>query len=136
MASIPSDAIAVVGMSGRFPRSDNLAKLWQLLEKGATTHQEIPPSRFCVSDFYDPSRDTHNTLFACHGCFIKEPGDFDHRLFNISPLEALQMDPYAAHAVNDNIRGAGDVRLCSESLYERLCAHTATNCNIFRPDNG
>ena len=93
MSSVPSGAIAIVGMSGRFPESDTLDELWQLLEKGSTTHQEIPPSRFCVNDFYDPSRNTHNALLACHGCFIKDPGDFDHRLFNISPREALQMDP-------------------------------------------
>ena len=24
---------------------------------------------------------------------IKKPGNFDHRLFNISPREAMQMDP-------------------------------------------
>ncbi|KAF2792359.1 putative polyketide synthase [Melanomma pulvis-pyrius CBS 109.77] len=93
ISSIPPDAIAVVGMSGRFPDSDTLDELWHLLETGTTTHQEIPPSRFCVDDFYDPSRSKHNALLARHGCFIKKPGDFDHRLFNISPREALQMDP-------------------------------------------
>ncbi|RHZ45579.1 uncharacterized protein CDV56_100464 [Aspergillus thermomutatus] len=64
--SIPPDAIAVVG---------------------------DPPSRFSVDDFYDHSRSKHNALLTRHGCFIKKPGDFDHRLFNISPREALQMDP-------------------------------------------
>lgn len=91
--SIPSDAIAVVGMSGRFPESDTLDELWRLLETGMTTHQEIPSSRFNMDDFYDPSRRKHNALVSRHGCFIKKPGDFDHRLFNISPREALQMDP-------------------------------------------
>lgn len=93
VGSIPPDAIAVVGMSGRFPESDTLDEFWRLLDTGTTTHQEIPSSRFCVDDFYDPSRSKHNALFARHGCFIKKPGDFDHRLFNISPREALQMDP-------------------------------------------
>jgi len=27
------------------------------------------------------------------GCFLTDPGLFDNRLFNISPREALQMDP-------------------------------------------
>jgi len=93
VASIPPDAIAVVGMSGRFPDSDTLDEFWRLLETGTTTHQEIPLSRFGVDDFYDPSCSKHNALLARHGCFIKKPGDFDHRLFNISPSEALQMDP-------------------------------------------
>ncbi len=93
LSSIPSDAIAVVGMSGRFPESDTLDELWSLLETGTTTHQEIPSSRFNINDFYDPSRKKHNALVSRHGCFIKKPGNFDHRLFNISPREALQMDP-------------------------------------------
>ena len=93
LSSIPSGAIAIVGMSGRFPESDTLDELWRLLETGTTTHQEIPSSRFNIDDFYDPSRKKHNALVSRHGCFIKKPGDFDHRLFNISPREALQMDP-------------------------------------------
>ena len=93
LSSIPSDAIAVVGMSGRFPESDTLDELWRLLETGTTTHQEIPSSRFNMDDFYDLPRKKHNALVSRHGCFIKKPGSFDHRLFNISPREALQMDP-------------------------------------------
>lgn len=93
LSSIPSDAIAIVGMSGRFPESDTLDELWRLLETGTTTHQEIPTSRFNLDDFYDPSRKKHNAHVSRHGCFIKKPGNFDHRLFNISPREALQMDP-------------------------------------------
>ncbi|KAL6237535.1 hypothetical protein BDW75DRAFT_238322 [Aspergillus navahoensis] len=91
--SIPADAIAVVGMSGRFPDSDTLDEFWRLLETATTTHQVIPESRFSVDDFYDPSRAKHNALLARYGCFLKNPGDFDHRLFNISPREAMQMDP-------------------------------------------
>ena len=32
-------------------------------------------------------------MFTRYGCFLKNPGDFDNRFFNISPKEALQMDP-------------------------------------------
>ncbi|RDW92688.1 Orsellinic acid synthase [Aspergillus mulundensis] len=91
--NIPADAIAVVGMSGRFPDSDTLDEFWRLLETATTTHQVIPQSRFTVDDFYDPTREKHNALLARFGCFLKNPGDFDHRLFNISPREAMQMDP-------------------------------------------
>ena len=80
LSSIPSDAIAIVGMSGRFPESDTLDELWRLLETGTTTHQEIPSSRFNVDDFYDPSRKKHNALVSQHRCFIKKPGDFDSRI--------------------------------------------------------
>ena len=93
LSSIPSDAIAVVGMSGRFPESETLDELSRLLETGSTTHQEISSLRFNMDDFYDPSCRKHNALVLRHECFIKKPGNFDHRLFNISPGEALQMNP-------------------------------------------
>ncbi|KAG5929991.1 Type I Iterative PKS, partial [Claviceps sorghi] len=92
-ASVSRHEIAVVGMAGRFPESDTLDEFWHLLESGKTTHRKVPSSRFNVDDFYDPTRATHNALLARHGCFIRKPGHFDHRLFNISPREALQMDP-------------------------------------------
>lgn len=92
LSSISSNAIAVVEMSGRFPESDTLNELWRLLKTRTTTHQEISSSRFNMNDFYDPSRRKHNALVSRHGCFIKKPGNFDHRLFNISPREALQMN--------------------------------------------
>ncbi|KAG6024018.1 Type I Iterative PKS [Claviceps sp. LM458 group G5] len=91
--SVSRNEIAVVGMAGRFPESDTLDEFWHLLKSGQTTHREIPSSRFSVDDFYDPTRTMHNAVLARHGCFIKKPGNFDHRLFNISPREALQMDP-------------------------------------------
>lgn len=91
--SVPRHEIAIVGMSGRFPESNNLDELWELLESGSATHKEVPSNRFNVDDFYDPSRRTHNAMLSRYGCFIKRPGDFDHRLFNISPREAAQMDP-------------------------------------------
>ena len=88
-----SDLVAIVGMSGRFPGSENIEEFWNLLQSGATTHEEIPASRFLLEDFFDPSEDTHNAVLSRQGCFLKSPGDFDNRFFNVSPREALQMDP-------------------------------------------
>ncbi|KAG5982999.1 hypothetical protein E4U55_000998 [Claviceps digitariae] len=92
VVSVSRHEIAVVSMAGRFPESDTLDEFWHLRVSGQTTHRESPLSRFGVQDLYDPTR-THDALLARHGCFIKKPGLFDHRLFNISPRETLQMDP-------------------------------------------
>lgn len=42
---------------------------------------------------YDPTGEKRNSTSAQHGAFLNNPGLFDHRLFNISPREATQMDP-------------------------------------------
>ena len=84
--------IAVVGMAGRFPNSDNLDSLWKILEQGLDVHRRIPPDRFDVDAHYDPTA-KENTSHTPYGCFIEEPGLFDSRFFNMSPREAYQTDP-------------------------------------------
>ena len=36
-----SGAVAVVGMSGRFPGSENLKEFWEVLEKGRDLHEQV-----------------------------------------------------------------------------------------------
>ncbi|KXS94867.1 hypothetical protein AC578_8460 [Pseudocercospora eumusae] len=84
-------AVAIVGMAGRFPGSDGVEELWSVLEKGSSTAAEIPSSRFSMNALQDAN--TGEVSCSPSGHFIKSPGDFDHRLFAISPVEAMQMDP-------------------------------------------
>ncbi|KAI1123121.1 hypothetical protein F5Y10DRAFT_286418 [Nemania abortiva] len=87
------DAVAIVGMSVDLPRAGSLEEFWDLLVKGHTTHETIPPDRFNLAHFFDPTGDGKNTMMNTDGCFLSDPGDFDPRLFKISPKEALQIDP-------------------------------------------
>ncbi|PCG98961.1 Acyl transferase/acyl hydrolase/lysophospholipase [Penicillium occitanis (nom. inval.)] len=88
-----SNAIAIVGMAGRFPGSESLEEFWQSLMDGLDAHQEIPNDRFDIEAFYDPTGRNKNSLSTRYGCFLRNPGEFDHRLFNVSPREAEQMSP-------------------------------------------
>ncbi|KAI8948741.1 hypothetical protein F4801DRAFT_604061 [Xylaria longipes] len=86
-------AVAIVGMSARFPQANDLEQFWKLLMEGRTTHERIPHDRFDLDDFYDPSGTKKNTMMNTDGCFLSDPGSFDARLFNMSPREAIQVDP-------------------------------------------
>ncbi|KAI0439475.1 hypothetical protein F4803DRAFT_568471 [Xylaria telfairii] len=88
-----SGTVAIVGMSARFPHANDLEQFWKLLMAGRTTHERIPHDRFDLHDFYDPSGTKKNTMMNTDGCFLSDPGEFDARLFNMSPREALQVDP-------------------------------------------
>ncbi|KAF5871521.1 putative polyketide synthase protein [Botrytis fragariae] len=88
-----SSDIAVIGMSGRFPFAEDVKEFWEVLQAGQALHEMIPPSRFSISDFHDPTGETKNSLLTTHGVFLRHPGLFDNKLFNVSPKEALQMDP-------------------------------------------
>lgn len=102
-ASIPEDTtqhgrpssglVAIVGMAGRFPDNDTIDGFWADLLDGKTHIKEIPPSRFDINAFYDPTGTKPNSTTARHGAFLTSPGLFDHRLFNLSPREASQTDP-------------------------------------------
>ncbi|KAI1271721.1 polyketide synthase [Xylaria sp. FL0933] len=85
--------LAIVGMAGRFPDSESVEALWDLLEKGIDAHRVIPADRFPVDTHYDPTGKAINTSHTPNGNWIKNPGHFDPRFFNMSPREAFQTDP-------------------------------------------
>ncbi|WZH40776.1 type I polyketide synthase [Fusarium acuminatum] len=88
-----SSKIAIVSMSGRFPDAANLGDFWDLLYEGRDVHRQIPEDRFNAELHYDNSGRRKNTSKVMNGCFIKQPGLFDAKFFNISPKEAEQSDP-------------------------------------------
>ncbi|KAK3301404.1 polyketide synthase [Chaetomium fimeti] len=85
--------LAIVGMAGRFPDAASHEALWKLLESGLAVHREVPPDRFNVKTHVDPSGKGKNMSHTPYGCWIKDPGLFDHRVFNMSPREARNTDP-------------------------------------------
>jgi naphtho-gamma-pyrone polyketide synthase len=80
-------------MSGRFPDAANLGDFWDLLYEGRDVHRQIPEDRFNAELHYDNTGRRKNTSKVMNGCFIKQPGLFDAKFFNISPKEAEQSDP-------------------------------------------
>ncbi|KAL6154158.1 Type I Iterative PKS [Exserohilum turcicum] len=86
-------AIAIVGMSGRFPGAPDVDHLWDLLIQGRNMYREIPKDRFNVETHYDPEGKKNNSSHTPYGCFVEEPGLFDSRFFSMSPREATQTDP-------------------------------------------
>ena len=81
-------AIAIVGVSGRFPRSRNLEAFWTHLAAGENLVGRV--------ERWDP-QDCHPGMdpqAACaSGGFVDGIEYFDPLFFNISPLEATYMDP-------------------------------------------
>ncbi len=93
--SLPSEPIAIVGMSCRFPGSvATPQQLWQLLRGGGDGIGELPGDRgWNLDALYDPDPEQPRTSYSRAGGFIADAGDFDAEFFGISPREALAMDP-------------------------------------------
>jgi polyketide synthase PksM len=87
------EPIAIVGMAGVMPQSDDLDELWEHLANGRNVITVIPRDRWNWEDgFGDPLKEVnkYNTKW---GGFMREVDKFDPRFFAISPREAQMMDP-------------------------------------------
>lgn len=86
--------LAIVGMSCRLPGgSTDTEKFWEVLEAGLDVSRQIPADRFDINTHYDPEGKDLNKTMTQYGCFIDEPGMFDPSFFNMSPREAMVVDP-------------------------------------------
>lgn len=71
------------------------ADLWELiLSKGIANKAKVPKSRFNIDAYLNASNDRPGSFNIPGGYFLEgDPEDFDPGLFNISPVEAMWMDP-------------------------------------------
>jgi acyl transferase domain-containing protein len=89
------NSIAVIGMSGKFPGSDNIYQFWDNLIKGKDCITEIPKSRWDIDEYYDSdSKNSFNgKINSRWGGFVEGVDWFDPYLFKITPADAKGMDP-------------------------------------------
>jgi acyl transferase domain-containing protein/SAM-dependent methyltransferase len=88
-----NDPIAIVGMSGVMPQSDDLREFWDNLASSKDMISVIPPDRWRWEDYYgDPLKEI-NKSNSKWGGFMNEVDKFDPLFFGISPREAQMMDP-------------------------------------------
>lgn len=99
--SLPSSAyrrepIAIIGISGIYPQAATLDEFWKNLEGGRNCVSEIPPERWSLDGFYVPDVEqavAQGKSYSKWGGFIEQFAQFEPLFFNISPREALNMDP-------------------------------------------
>jgi polyketide synthase PksN len=89
----PDTAIAIIGMSGRFPQAESIEDLWRNLTEGRDCIEEIPASRWDAASLFNRPDEAGNRITGRWGGFLKEPDRFDAEFFSITPREASQMDP-------------------------------------------
>ncbi|MEU2834811.1 type I polyketide synthase, partial [Streptomyces lavendulae] len=89
------EPIAIVAMSCRFPGGITSPEgLWQFLTDGGDAITEFPADRgWDLEALYDPDPDSRGTSHVREGGFLDGIDLFDAGLFEISPREALTMDP-------------------------------------------
>ncbi|MEM7157012.1 MAG: SDR family NAD(P)-dependent oxidoreductase [Myxococcota bacterium] len=88
--SVATD-IAVVGVSGRYPRSPDIDALWRNLRDGVDCMSEIPADRWNWRDHFDGEEG--RGIYSRWGGFLEDVEDFDPGFFGILPRDASEIDP-------------------------------------------
>jgi polyketide synthase PksL len=115
-----SDDIAIIGVAARFPGGATPDEMWRTLLDGASHIKTIPPERWSLDGFYEPSRDRAlRTVksYLKHGAFLEDFSSFDPLFFGISPSSARDIDPHERlmlmccwHALEDSGYSRGTLR--------------------------
>nr|AAY89053.1 polyketide synthase [Sorangium cellulosum] len=85
--------IAVIGLSGRYPRSPTLEVFWDNLRHGRSCIDEIPRDRWRWEDHYDPDPGVGGKHYTRWGGFIEDVDKFDPLFFRVTAKDAENMDP-------------------------------------------
>ncbi|MDC0707423.1 amino acid adenylation domain-containing protein [Stigmatella sp. ncwal1] len=87
------EAVAIVGVAGRYPMAEDLDQLWENLAAGRDCIIEIPAQRWDHRRYFDPRRGQPGKTYCKWGGFIEDVDCFDPLFFGITPRDAEWIDP-------------------------------------------
>ncbi|MDJ0362804.1 type I polyketide synthase [Rhodococcus sp. H29-C3] len=76
--------IAIVGMSGLFPKATSHREYWQNIVDGVDCTEEVPESRWSLDDYFDADRTAPDKTYSRRGAFLPDV-DFDPLEFGMPP---------------------------------------------------
>ncbi len=103
--SMPGNDLAIIGISGILPQSENITDFLNHLEKGNTMTSSVPQKRM---DLLRLDEEEQRKTANCYGGFIDGIENFDYEKFKFSREEALQMDPQLRKLIESVWLAIGD----------------------------
>ncbi|MDQ0059020.1 SDR family NAD(P)-dependent oxidoreductase [Paenibacillus harenae] len=91
-AASEEQAVAIIGVAGRYPEADDLESYWENLKAGRDSIGEIPSDRWDHSAYYEAGQ-VKGKSRSKWGGFLDDADKFDPLFFQISPREAELLDP-------------------------------------------
>lgn len=85
--------IAIIGMSCHFPGAEDYQAFWKNLIQGVNSISEIPQFRWDWREYYGEPEEGKNKTVCKWGGFIEGADQFDAGFFDVSPREAVHIDP-------------------------------------------
>ena len=108
--------VAVIGLSGRYPRSRDLNEFWSHLANARSCVTEIPRERWNWEDYYDADKGKSGKIYSKWGGFLDGIDEFDPLFFKIAPKEAKRMDPQERLFLQSCYQAIEDAGYTPESL--------------------
>jgi acyl transferase domain-containing protein len=84
--------VAVIGMACRFPGASDTDRFWEVLRNGVDATGETPSDRYDVDALYSAAGEA-GTIGSRRAGYVDGVADFDAEFFEMSPAEAVELDP-------------------------------------------
>src|SRR5436305_10980986 len=120
-ASGQKEAIAIVGMSGKYPDASHLTQFWDNLVEGKNAIRKIPPERWHGADSDEQSSATRGKIYCQWLGVLDEIEYFDPLFFHLSPAEAEVMDPQQRLFLEEGYKAFEDAGYSPALLSNRKC---------------
>jgi len=122
-----AEAIAVIGMAGRFPGAANVDEFERLLLAGSCGVGPVPLERWDHGLIHDPKPLRPGHSVCPEGGFIADAFGFDPVFFGLSPAEATAMDPQQRLFLMTAWHALEDAGLAPAALKNSACGVYAGN---------
>jgi acyl transferase domain-containing protein/acyl carrier protein len=139
-------AIAIIGLSGRYPKAKTVADFWQNLKNGEQCISEIPSQRWDWKRHYhaDPNEAFKlGKSYSKWGGFLEDFDQFDPMFFNMTPREAENIDPQERIFLQESWKALEDAGYSpsnlSADLRQRIgvfAGITKQGFNLYRTETG
>ncbi|MCP5004987.1 MAG: SDR family NAD(P)-dependent oxidoreductase, partial [Planctomycetes bacterium] len=107
--------IAVTGISGKFPKANNINIFWKNLLEGVDGVEELPDNYLAQKAHFNTAKQSGKS-YCKWGGILKERDCFDPLFFNISPREAESMNPHQRLVLQESWKAIEDAGYNPKSL--------------------
>ena len=120
--------IAVIGLAGRFPGTEEAEEFFGNLCEGYSSIKEIPKERWNIEEYYSDDPEELGKTDCRYGSFLDDIDKFDPAFFSISVNKAAMIDPQqrlmlevAWRAVEDAGYSNGRLAKTKTGVYIGIC---------------